>query len=622
MPDQLKSNRLSQETSPYLLQHANNPVDWYPWGEEALARARAEDKPILLSIGYSACHWCHVMAHESFENPEIAALMNENFVNIKVDREERPDLDTIYMEAVQSISGNGGWPLTVFLTSEGKPFYGGTYFPPEEGRGMPGFPRVLQTVIDTYRNRRPEVDRIAGQIIQLLNQKTEHGESLQPLTAAILDQAYAALSQDFDEVNGGFGQAPKFPQPVTLEFLLRYYLRTRQPEALDMLRSTLVKMARGGIFDQIGGGFHRYSTDNIWLVPHFEKMLYDNALLSRLYLHTYLVTGDPLFRSVTEAILDYVLREMTDRQGGFFSSQDADSAGREGQYYLWTLAEVKNLLDPEKAAVVEQYYALTEEGNFEGCNILHAAAQLSQSHNEQLKQARKILLKEREKRLKPGRDEKILASWNGLMLASLAEAAAAFQRADYLQAAEANGLFLLESLMSEGRLKHSFKDGAAPLDGFLDDYAQVIEGLVALHQATSAGKWLKVAVDLTSVMLEEFWDQSAALFYDSAPDNQALFKRPRNIYDGAVPGGLSSAALILQKIARLSGDERLTEIALQSLRSVNQYLSGYPLSFGNWLCALDLYLGPAQDIAVIGPRSNPATADFRQVIYIIGIQIV
>jgi len=607
-------NRLINESSPYLLQHADNPVDWYPWGDEALARARNEDKPILLSIGYSACHWCHVMAHESFENPEIASLMNAKFINIKVDREERPDLDTIYMEAVQSISGSGGWPLTVFLTPDGKPFYGGTYFPPEEGRGLPGFPRVLETVADTYRNRRLVVDQTAQEIFDTLNRKADNADRSGSFDQDVLDKAYSNLRKEFDDVNGGLGRAPKFPQPVVLEFILRYYYRTRHRDALNMLTLTLEKMAWGGIFDQIGGGFHRYSTDEIWLVPHFEKMLYDNALLSRLYLHAYLLTGRPLFRSTAESILDYVLREMTGPEGGFFSAQDADSEGREGLCYLWTAAELIRVLSPETATEIAEYYGVTEDGNFEGGNILHVTGQFSQTEFEKLNQARVLLLEEREKRVKPARDEKVLASWNGLMLVSLAEAALVFQRDDYLRAAVACGSFLLESMTSEGRLKHTFKDGLARIDAYLDDYALVVDGLLSLHQVTFEGRWLKSAVEMTYFMLERFLDESTGLFYDTAHDHQSLFKRPRNIYDGAMPSGLSSAAVVLLKISRITTDDHLALTALRSLQTVSQYLSSYPLSFGNWLCALDMYLELPREIAIIGPRYSPTVVEFLQVI--------
>ncbi|MFO7712395.1 MAG: thioredoxin domain-containing protein, partial [Dehalococcoidia bacterium] len=466
-----RPNRLAGETSPYLRQHAHNPVDWYPWCDEALSRARAEDKPILLSIGYSACHWCHVMAHESFEDHDTALLMNEGFINIKVDREERPDVDAIYMDAVQAMTGSGGWPLTVFLTPEGKPFYGGTYFPPEDRHGMPGFRRVLRSVADFYRRNRGEVEHSARLMVAALEERSGVPVETRPLHVDVLHEAFAALRADLDAANGGFGAAPKFPQPLILEYLLRYHHRTGNEEALDMATLALEKMAAGGIYDQIGGGFHRYATDAGWLVPHFEKMLYDNALLSRVYLHAYLVTRRPLFRRIVEETIDYVLREVTDPEGGFYSAQDADSEGLEGKYYVWTLDEVKTVLGEEQASVVEDYYGISAKGNFGGSNILHVPGDIAVEAPDVVRLAGVALLKERETRVHPGRDDKVLTSWNALMLASLAEAASVLERDDYLAAAVANGSFILEKMMLDGYLKHTYKDGEAKIEGFLDDYA-------------------------------------------------------------------------------------------------------------------------------------------------------
>jgi uncharacterized protein YyaL (SSP411 family) len=608
------TNHLGRETSPYLLQHAENPVDWYPWGDEALTRARTEDKPILLSIGYSACHWCHVMAHESFENEETARLMNKYFINIKVDREERPDLDTVYMEAVQSITDGGGWPLTVFLTPEGKPFYGGTYFPPEDRHGLPGFPRVLMTVSDAYRNRDNQVKQATTQIIAALNTSLNSKTTLGPLTSDILEKAYSVIKQNFDRENGGFGEAPKFPQTMVLEFLLRYYLRTHEKEALQMVTTTLEKMARGGIYDQIGDGFHRYSTDSHWLVPHFEKMLYDNALLSQIYLHTYLVTKTPLFRCIAEETIDYVLREMTSRQGGFFSTQDADSEGEEGKYYLWSIDEIKKALGDETASIIGDYYGVSIEGNFEGRNIFHIHGNTQAEESDTINQAKNLLLKEREKRVKPGRDEKILISWNGLMLSSLAQAAIILHRRDYLDAAIANGSFLLSLMTSEGHLMHTYKDNQAKTDGFLEDYALVVEALLDLHQATFKGKWLKEAVRLTDTIVNDFWDKSVGIFYDTGKRHQPLFIRPKNIRDGAVPSGASSATLTLLKVSRLTNNDRFEQIAIKSLQNIGENLSHYPLAFGNWLCALDLQLSTPQEIAIIGPRAHPSIKDMFDVL--------
>jgi uncharacterized protein YyaL (SSP411 family) len=606
------SNHLAKETSPYLLQHADNPVDWYPWGEEALNRARAEDKPILLSIGYSACHWCHVMAHECFENNEIARLMNENFVNIKVDREERPDLDAIYMEAVQAITGSGGWPLTVFLTPAGKPFFGGTYFPPEDRHGLPSFPRVLKAVADAYRNRRSDIEQTAKQLVALLSRETD--KSAEALVVDIVEQAYLVLRQEFDKENGGFGTAPKFPQPMTLEFLLRYYHRKQDTEALEMVGLTLEMLARGGIYDQLGGGFHRYATDRYWLVPHFEKMLYDNALLGRVYLHAYLVTDNQLYRSIAEETLDYVLREMSTPQGGFYGTQDVDSEGVEGKYYLWTPQEIAEVLGKKTGQIAGDYFGVTAQGNFHGQNILHVVADLEPETSNIMKRARASLLKRREQRVKPGRDEKILASWNGLMLASLAEAACILDRRDYLAAAVANGSFLLDSMMVNGHLQHSYKDGQAKIDGYLRDYGLVIDGLLTLHQATFGGKWLEQAIRLAEVMVEEFWGETTGTFYDTSQRHEDLFVRPRSTFDGALPSGSSAATLVLLKLARITDNERFEQVAVQSLQSMGGSMRQHPLGFSNWLCALDLYLSTPKEIAVIGPRANPATLDLLRTI--------
>jgi len=608
------SNRLAEETSPYLLQHAANPVNWYPWGEEALNRAQAEDKPILLSIGYSACHWCHVMAHECFENDDIACLMNENFINIKVDREERPDLDAIYMAAVQAITGRGGWPLTVFLTPESKPFFGGTYIPPEDRHGMPGFPRVLRAVADAYQNRRSEIETAVQQIVTALTSKTESSAVLEPLVADILLQAYRRLGQNFDKENAGFGTAPKFPQPMALEFLMRYFHRSQDMGALEIVNLTLEKMARGGIYDQLGGGFHRYATDSYWLVPHFEKMLYDNALLSRVYLHAYLITGKQLFRSIAEETLDYVLREMTDPHGGFYSTQDADSEGVEGKYYFWAYQEIVEVLGKKTSQIVSDYFGITAQGNCDGGNILHVVADLEPEALSIMKQAKASLLKRREQRVKPSRDEKILASWNGLMLTSLAEAACALDREDYLAAAVANGSFLLDSMMANGHLQHSYKNGQAKIDGYLRDYALVINGLLTLHQATFSGEWLKQAIALAKVIIQDFWDENTGSFYDTSQWHEDLFVRPRSTFDGALPSGSSAAAKVLLKLASLTDNERFEQVAVQSLRSMGKPLSRNPLGFSNWLCALDFYLSTPKEIAIIGPRDNPATLELLRTI--------
>ena len=610
-------NRLINETSPYLLQHANNPVDWYPWGEEALERARSEDKPILLSIGYSACHWCHVMERESFEDEIIAGMMNENFVSIKVDREERPDLDQVYMQAVQMLTGSGGWPMTVFLTPEGKPFYGGTYFPPTDRQGMPGFPRLLTSIAEAYKTNKGEVDRVTQQLTTQMTQSNQIPKGTSILTVDILHQAYSTLATNFDYQNGGFGNAPKFPQPMGPEFLLRYYHHGYNPRALELVEITLEKMAYGGIYDQIGGGFHRYSTDAYWLVPHFEKMLYDNALLARLYLHTHLITGKPLYRRIVEETLDYVLREMTDSSGGFYSAQDADSEGVEGKFFVWTPDEIRAVLGDADSEVFSSYYGVTPNGNFEGENILNirqypeAFAEAHDLTQEQLDEiisrSSKALLDVREQRIHPMRDDKVLASWNGLMLRSFAEAAAALGRADYLEAAVKNAGFLVGTMKSQGRLLRTYRDGQAKLLGYLEDYSFVVDGLLALYEATFDIRWLDEAVTLSDSMIELFWDEGIGGFYDTGSDHETLVVRPRDVFDNAQPCGGSVASDALLKLAVLTGNSDYNAKAAVPLRSLHQAMSQSPGGTGHWLNALDFYVSPPKEIAVIGPRNDPAT---------------
>ena len=610
-------NRLINETSPYLLQHANNPVDWYPWGEEALERARSEDKPILLSIGYSACHWCHVMERESFEDETIAGLMNENFVSIKVDREERPDLDQVYMQAVQMLTGSGGWPMTVFLTPEGKPFYGGTYFPPDDRQGMPGFPRLLTSIAEAYSTNRGEVDRVTQQLTTQMSQSNQVPQGTSILTVDILHQAYSSLATNFDYQNGGFGNAPKFPQPMTPEFLLRYYHHGYNPRALELVELTLEKMAYGGIYDQIGGGFHRYSTDPYWLVPHFEKMLYDNALLARLFLHTYLITGRALYRRVVEETLDYVLREMTDPSGGFYSAQDADSEGVEGKFFVWSPGEINAVMGDTDGEVFAGYYGVTAGGNFEGKNILNirqnpeefaetkglTADQLGDIINR----GSKALLEVREQRIHPMRDDKVLSSWNGLMLRSFAEAAAALGRPDYLAVAIKNAGFLVGSMKSDGRLLRTYRDGQAKLLGYLEDYSFVIDGLLALYEATFDLRWLEEAVTLADSMIELFWDEGIGGFYDTGSDHETLVIRPRDVFDNAQPCGGSVASDVLLRLAVFTGKSDYSAKAAVPLRSLHQAMSQSPGGTGHWLSALDFYVSPPKEIAVIGPRDDPAT---------------
>jgi len=585
-------NRLSHETSPYLLQHAGNPVDWYPWGEEAFERARNEDRPVLLSIGYSACHWCHVMAHESFENEDIACLMNENFINIKVDREERPDIDHIYMEAVQAMTGAGGWPLTVFLTPEAKPFYGGTYFPPEDRHGLPGFPRLLRTIADLYRFDRDTIRERTGQLEQALI--TAEPVTAQPANKTVPDTAYAALQQYFDSQNGGFGTAPKFPHPLALEFLMRFYTRTKEPSALQILELTLEKMARGGIYDQVGGGFHRYATDERWLYPHFEKMLYDNALLAQVYLHAWQITGNGFYTAIAGETLDYVVREMSRPEGGFFSSQDADTEGQEGKYYLWKPQE------PVEAAGerVLRYLGVSAGGEFggKGTLVYNGPAE----RQAEFLEIRRKLFEKRRTRPEPGRDEKIIVAWNGLMLATLAEAGCILERPDYLAAAEKAAGFFLESMASGEDLKHSFKDRPSQTGGFLDDYANLIEGLLILHQSTLSGRWLEAALKLASGMVEKFYDVSKGMLYDTPAGQKDLIKRPRNDYDGVMPCGPSAAVMSLLKTGLISGNSRYQKIAEGELGLMKAKMESVPLGYGNWLCGLEFSLFSPLEIVVAG----------------------
>jgi uncharacterized protein len=613
------TNRLAQETSPYLLQHRHNPVDWYPWGPEALERARAEDKPVLLSVGYSACHWCHVMERESFENEDTAALMNEHFVNIKVDREERPDVDQIYMQAVQSMTGHGGWPMTVFLTPDGVPFYGGTYFPPEDRHGMPAFPRLLQGVAEAYRARRDEVVEAGKQLLEQMRQGERLRTSASLLTDGILFSAYQALSGEFDSREGGMGRAPKFPQPMNWEFLLRYWKRAGLVQAQDMADLTLTKMARGGIYDQIGGGFHRYSVDGQWLVPHFEKMLYDNAQLASLYLHGWLATGDAEYRRVCEETLDYILREMTHPSGGFFSAQDADSEGVEGKFFVWSAEEIAAALDDsEMTRAALAYWGVDKGPNFEGHSILFIPREpsevaedlgLTEARLEELiAAARARLYGVRDKRVHPGLDDKVLASWNGLTLAAFAEAGRVLGRADYIAAAVKNAHFVVTQMKSGERLLRSWKDGQAKIKGYLEDYAMVGVGLLALYEATFDRRWLDESRRLAEQALVLFWEEGEGIFFDTGIDHEALVVRPRNLFDNAVPCGTSMTIEWLLKLAVFFGDERYEAVAVKALRPLADLMTRYPSGFGRYLSALDFHLGPVAEVALVWPEGAAAVS--------------
>jgi len=589
-----------------LLQHADNPVDWYPWGEEALQKARAEDKPIFLSIGYSACHWCHVMAHESFEDERVAAILNERFVSVKVDREERPDLDRIYMSAVQALTGSGGWPMSVFLTPEGQPFYGGTYFPPRPRYGMPSFSDVLLAVADAWQNRRPELVEGGQNLVAAMERQMDVAGDVkrEDVKRDTLDGAFGNLTRRFDRIHGGWGGAPKFPQPMALEFLLRYHHTTGDPQALQMVSQTLEAMARGGMYDQLGGGFHRYSVDDHWLVPHFEKMLYDNAQLARVYLHAWQVTGGSFYRTIAEETLDYVVREMTSLEGGFYSTQDADSEGEEGKFFVWTPDEIRSVLGDQTEPFLAAYGA-TEGGNFEGRNILELKGSLEE--RDVLADERRQLFEVREARIHPGRDEKVLTSWNGLMLAAFAEAARVLEREDYREVAERNAEFLLSELRtSDGRLVHTWKAGVAKGNGFLEDYTHLIEGLIEFYQTTFDPRWYVAAHELAETMIEHFSAPEGG-FYDTSDDHEALIVRPRELQDNAVPSGNGMATFVLLRLAGLAEEPRYLELARAALSPMQPMLAQYPLGFAQWLIALDHVLSHPREIAILGDRSAADT---------------
>ena len=625
MTEHAFTNHLINETSPYLLQHAHNPVDWFPWGEAALETARREQKPILLSIGYSACHWCHVMEHESFENEAIARLMNENFVNIKVDREERPDLDQIYMSAVQMMTQHGGWPMTVFLTPDCVPFYAGTYFPPEDRYNMPGFPRVLINVADAFRERPEDIQQTAASVLSELKRSASALESNELLSTELLDAAYRGMIKNYDSTNGGFGGAPKFPPAMSLEFLLHTFYRTADQRALDIVGHTCRKMASGGIYDQLGGGFHRYSTDARWLVPHFEKMLYDNALLARLYLHDYQVCGDEAARVVAEGILDYVVREMTDSGGGFYSTQDADSEGIEGKFFIWNRDEINDLLGERDAALFAAYYNVTNTGNFEGENILNVTRDLADVAAAEkvtveqltaiLARARELLFATREKRVKPARDEKVLTAWNGLMLAAFAEAAAILNRSDYLEVAKNNAQFVLDNLRRDGLLLRTYKDGTAKLNAYLEDYAFFIGGLVTLFETSGELPWLEEARSLTATMIDEFWDDEEGGFFYTGRSHEDLIVRSKDFFDNATPSGNSVAAEVLLRIGLLTDDADHQRRATTVLRLMAATVQRYPSGFGRLLCALDFFLATPKEIVLIGEPGRSDTQALQDEIW-------
>jgi len=617
MKETRNTNRLAQETSPYLLQHAHNPVDWYPWGAEAFERSRRENKPILLSIGYSACHWCHVMERESFEDENIARVMNENFINIKVDREERPDLDQIYMTSVQMMTGQGGWPMTVFLTPEGVPFYGGTYFPPEERYNMPSFHRVLTGVADAYKNRPDDVSQTAQTMLAELQKSSASHESSEPLTRELLDHAFGSIARTYDPEHGGFGRAPKFPAPMSLDFLLRYFKRSGSQEALKIVEHTCQKMAAGGIYDQLGGGFHRYSTDSIWLVPHFEKMLYDNAQMARLYLHLYQVTHNEIYERVARETLDYVLREMTDERGGFYATQDADSEGHEGKFFVWSSNEIDELLPPAEASAVKHFYGVTSAGNFEGQNILNVAQRINETAREiqadvqktarLLQNGKQKLFDAREKRIKPGRDEKIITAWNGLMIAAFAEAGAILGDERYSEAAKKAAGFMLDKLRVDGRLLRTYKDERARFNAYLEDYSFLAEALLTLFETAGGSRWLDECLQIVATMIEEFWDNEKGGFHFTGNSHEKLIARTKDYFDNATPSGNSVAVDVLLRLSAITGNKDFKRSAVTVLRTMHEPVSRYPSAFGRLLCALDFYLSTPQEIVIMGDPTMVAT---------------
>jgi len=584
-------NRLAQETSPYLLQHKDNPVDWYAWGEEALVRARENDRPILLSIGYSACHWCHVMERESFEDEETARLMNERFVSIKLDREERPDLDAIYMQACQAMTGQGGWPLNVFLTPEQVPFYAGTYFPPEQRGGLPSWRMVLEAVAEAWVERKDEIRSGSNRIVRALQGGALLQPSKEPMDAHPLEDAVRALREQYDPVHGGFGGAPKFPPASAIELLLRR-------GDTEISSHTLRAMASGGMYDQVGGGFARYSVDAHWLVPHFEKMLYDNALLARAYLHGWLVTGDRLFRRVCEETLDWALREMRAPEGGFFSALDADSEGEEGRFYVWTLDELRDVAGEEAAS----WFGASERGNFEGRNILIRG---SEDDPEVLDEWRRKLYERRAERVWPGLDDKRLTAWNALMISALAEAGAVLDRPDYLDAARNCAEFVLRDLRDVGgRLLRTYRDGRAHLNAYLEDHAYLLEALLSLYESSFEPRWFAEARRLADTMIERFGDEQRGGFFDTSSDHEQLLARRKDVEDHPVPAGNSSAAYGLLRLAALTGEHEYESRAVSVFRLVHEVAGRHPQAFAHLLQALDFHFASTKEVALVGEETS------------------
>ena len=630
-----KSNRLVHEKSPYLLQHAQNPVDWYPWGKEAFEKAEQQDKPVFLSIGYSTCHWCHVMERESFEEYEVAEILNKNFVCIKVDREERPDVDNVYMTVCQAMTGRGGWPLTIFLTPDKKPFFAGTYFPKKSIQGRPGLMELADKIAYLWENQREDLLRSAEDLLEHLKKNIyEKEQQEKPPGRESLNQAYEALTQRFDQVYGGFGSAPKFPTPHQLTFLMRYYKRTEEENALNMVEKTLDAMARGGIYDHLGYGFHRYSTNRQWVLPHFEKMLYDQALLSMAYIDAYQVTGKEYYAEKIKEVMTYVLRDMVSKEGGFYSAEDADSEGEEGKFYVWEAREIKEILEDKDFKLICQVFNIKEEGNFEdeatgkntGKNILFLKKPLEELAEDlemdttllknKVNEIKEILFRKREERVRPHRDDKILTDWNGLMIAAMARAGSVLKEEKYTAAARKAVEFILENLRTpQGKLLKSYREGPSILPGHADDYAFFIWGLLELYEATFKAQYLEDALRLNDILLHLFWDKEKGGLYLSAEDVQDLPLRPKEIYDGASPSANSVSALNMIRLARLTGNSDLEQKAEQIGKAFAEEISAHPVAGTQFLSALDFSLGPALEIVIVGEREDSITLEMLDKLY-------
>ena len=619
-------NKLINESSPYLLQHSNNPVDWFPWGQEALEIADSQDKPIFLSIGYSACHWCHVMAEESFSDDNIAKLLNDNFISIKVDREERPDIDSIYMDAVQAISGQGGWPLTVFLTPKGVPFFGGTYYPPEDRPGMPGFPKVIESVLDAFNNRRGQINEASQRIIEhLQNSAAFKSNSTDDIDSNLLKNSYEKIATSYDSINGGFGTMPKFPQIPVLEFLLRYAANSDSDAPLQMVTHTLDMMASGGIHDQLEGGFHRYSTDSKWVTPHFEKMLYDNALIANIYLNTYKATGVSTYADISELTLEFIIENLSAPDGTFYSSIDADSNNIEGDYYLWSEKEIMGNLKSDLAEAFNTHFRIGTPNNpLEGerstiltkDGISYSPLKRSRTDiDKNLTSIIKILVNQRNLRLKPSIDTKSLTSWNGLALRAFAEASATLKNNMFLDRARTLATLIAERVERDGdRLAHTYTDGKPGGEGFLEDYAFTINGFISMFESDYSKRWLDTAVRLANSMVADYWDHTTKMFYDTPTSAEPLIIRPRTILDNAIPSGNSAAVEALLRLSTIIGDMEYRDIAEKALLGVAEHLDNYPSALAHWLNCVDYYLSQPKEIVIIGDPADKATVDLIQTI--------